>query len=63
MAPAAYIAMDGLFGHQWEKKHFRVGECQGGEAGRGDFGKDKHLYRRRGGGWDRGLMDGKMGND
>jgi len=42
MAPAAYVADDGLIGHQWEEKALvlprldpSVGEFQGGEVGRG----------------------------
>jgi len=42
MAPAAYVAEDGLVGHQWKENPWvlprldppSVGECQRGEAGR-----------------------------
>jgi len=45
MASAAYVAENGLVGQQWEEKPlvlprmdpFSVGECQGGEAGRGEW--------------------------
>ena len=45
MAPAAYVAEDGLVGHQWEEKALgpvkalcpSVGECQGQEAGVGEL--------------------------
>jgi hypothetical protein len=42
VAPAAYVAKDGLVGHQWEERPFlgpvkalctSVGECQGQEMG------------------------------
>jgi hypothetical protein len=40
MAPAAYVAEDGLVGHQWEERPMkalcpRVGDCQGPEEGVG----------------------------
>jgi len=42
MAPTAYVAEDGLVGHQWEEKPLvlprldpHVGECQGRESGKG----------------------------
>jgi len=38
MAPAAYVLEYGPVGHQREEKPFilpRVGECKGGQAGRG----------------------------
>lgn len=41
MAPAAYVAEDGLVGHKWEEKPRldppppSVAECQGGEVGKG----------------------------
>jgi hypothetical protein len=47
MAPAAYVAEDGLVGHQWEKKEPlglvkvlcpSIGECQSQEAGVGGLG-------------------------
>jgi len=42
MAPAAYVAEDGLAGHQWEEKPLYLpkldspsaGECQGREEGK-----------------------------
>jgi hypothetical protein len=45
MAPAAFVAEDGLVGHQWEEKALgpvkalcpSVGECQGQEAGVGEL--------------------------
>jgi hypothetical protein len=38
MAPASYVAVDGLVGHQWEESPWclqgpSVGECQGGKRG------------------------------
>jgi hypothetical protein len=49
MAPAAYVAEDGLVGHQWEERPLKVlcpsvGECQGQEVGVGG------LVSRGGGG-------------
>jgi len=51
MAPAAYVAEDGLVGHQWEEKPLvlprlgpSVGECHGEEAGReGGWGRGTPL--------------------
>ena len=39
MAPSAYVAEDGLVGHQWEEKALcpSVGEHQNREAGVGGF--------------------------
>ena len=52
-APAAYVAEDGLVGHQWEKQlgpakaghppRPSVGECQGREVGRGVVGEGETL--------------------
>ena len=59
MAPAAFVAEDGLVGHQWEEKALgpvkalcpSVGECQGQEAGVGELvsrgmGKEIGVFRR-----------------
>jgi len=69
MAPAAYVAGDGLEGHQWKKKPWilprvdpppSVGECQGREMGRGRLlERGNTLIEEGGGRWDRGLMDRK----
>jgi len=57
MAPAAYIAEDGLVGHQWGKKplvlprvdpHPQCRGMSGAEGWKGLVGK--HPHRRRGGG-------------
>jgi len=51
MAPAVYVAEDGLDGHQWEEKSYQtpsVGECQGREVRRGVVGEGARAYRRRG---------------
>jgi hypothetical protein len=52
MAPAAYVAEDGLVSHQWEEKplvlrrlNAPVGECQGREVGVDELG----TRRKRGG--------------
>jgi len=68
MDPTAYVAEDGLVGHQWEEKVLVLprldprcrgmsGEWQDG----GDGSGGEHHYRRRGGGWDIGLMSGNRG--
>lgn len=69
MALAAYVAEDGLIGHQRKAEALGlakagphptpgVGECVC-EGGRKEGGwRRKHPYRR-GGGWDRGLMSRK----
>jgi hypothetical protein len=52
MAPAAYVAEDGLVRHQWEKRPLvkaqcpRVGECQDREAGMGGWVLE-HPHRSR----------------
>jgi len=64
MVPAAYIAEDGLVGHQRKEKPLvlpmlvppSVRECQGEGGGWGG----EHPYRRRGDRGDRGLMDRKL---
>jgi len=54
VAPAAYVAEDGLFGHQWKQKPLVLPkldlQCKGMEQGweRGRWGGE-HPYRRRGG--------------
>jgi hypothetical protein len=58
MAPAAYVAEDGIVDHQWEERSVKVlypsvGEHQGQEAGVVGGGS-------RGGG-DRGALEGKPG--
>jgi len=50
MAPATYVAEDGLWGHQWEQKPLVLGsldapsvtECQGGEGVSGWGGENPH---------------------
>jgi hypothetical protein len=40
MAPAAYVAEDGLVGHQWEERTLVVGRLDGempGQGGRGGW--------------------------
>ena len=66
MAPATYVAENGLVRHQWEERPFgpvkalcpSVEECQGREAGLGELvGEHSHRRRRRGnriGGFQRG---------
>jgi hypothetical protein len=60
MAPAVYVAEDGLDGHQWEKRSLVLWRldaavhCQGGEVGVGRW-VGKHPHRSRGGRWGRGL--------
>jgi len=68
MAPDAYVAEDGLVGDQWKEKSLvlpmvdppSVRECRGGKGG--GLGGE-HLYRRRGGEWDRELMSRKLGKE
>jgi hypothetical protein len=56
MAPASYVAEDGLVGHQWEERPLVlwrllcpiVGKCQGQESGVGGWGSI--LIEARGGG-------------
>jgi len=67
MAPAAYVAEDGLVGHQWEERPWScegsMPQCRGMSwwGGRkGVIGEGEHPYRQRGGGWNRILMNGKL---
>jgi hypothetical protein len=61
MAPAAFVAEDGLVEHQWEERPLvlrnldfpSVGKCQDREARVGG------LVKRGRGGWDRGFFKGK----
>jgi len=66
VAPDAYVAEDGLVGHQWEEKPLVLPrldpQCRGISGAGGGCGGE-HPYRRRGGGWDRGLMSRKMGKE
>ena len=58
MAPAAYVAEDGLVAHQWEEWHLglrvfngcpSIGECYGGKTGVGGWmGEHPHRSKRRG---------------
>jgi len=66
MAPAAYVAEDGLVWHQWKEKPLvlprldpppSVGECPGGEVGRGVDGEGNTLIEE-GEGEGCGLMSG-----
>jgi len=66
MAPAAYVAEDGLVGQQWEKHVVlpRLDTLHPMQENvrrvrRGVVGEGEHPYRRRGEGWDMGLMDRK----
>jgi len=67
MAPAAFVAEDGLVWHQRKEKPLVLPrldpQCRGMLGGweGGVDGEGKHPYRRRGGGWDRGLMSEKKG--
>jgi len=65
MAPTAYVAEDGLVGHQWEEKPLVLpcmGECQGREAGRhGCLGRGNILIEEGEG--NRGFIDGKLGKE
>jgi hypothetical protein len=53
MDPAAYVAEDGLVGHQWEKRSLVKTQClsvekgQGGKAGVGGW-VGEHPHRSRG---------------
>jgi hypothetical protein len=57
MAPAAYVAEDGLVGHQWEERP----QCRGmpGCGGRNGWGEHPHRIRGRGMGWR--FVEGKPG--
>jgi hypothetical protein len=59
MAPATYVAKDGLVRHQWVKRPLvlwrlnapSVGECEGSKAGVGGWvGAHPHRSKRRGNG-------------
>jgi len=54
MAPAAYVAEDGLLGTKERRSPWScqgwtpsIGECQGREAGMGVAGEREHPYKRR----------------
>jgi len=53
MAPAAYVAEDGLFRYQWEEKPLTLPrldtQCRGMSGGGGEW-RGEHPHRRRGGG-------------
>jgi len=64
MAPATYIAEDGLVGAPSKEKPFvlpRLDSLVQGNVGGGGGWGGEHPYRRREGGWDRGLMSRKLG--
>ena len=59
MVPAAYVAEDGLIGHQWEKRPLVCegskpqcrGECEGWKTGVGGWmGAHPHRSKRKGDG-------------
>jgi hypothetical protein len=54
MAPAAYVAEDGL---PW----FCEGECEGGEAGVGGWVEEHPHRSKRKRGWDTGFLGWKLG--
>ena len=64
MAPAAYVAEDGLVGHQWEEKPSVLSRLDAAVQGdrRGWVGERHYRSRRRNGmkGWDWG-MEGNLG--
>jgi hypothetical protein len=52
MAPATYVAEDGLYGHQWEKRSLVLWrECKGGEAGVGGWVRGGEPSWKQGEGW------------
>ena len=64
-APTAYVAENGLVGHQWEERPVvlgrlnapSVGECQGREAGVGGWvsrGREDGIEGFQRGNWERG---------
>jgi hypothetical protein len=65
MALAAYVAEDGLVGHQWDDGSMgvwcsSVEECQGGKTGVVWWvGEHPHRGRQRWG-WDRGSLEGYL---
>ena len=70
MAPAVYVAEDGLVGHQWEKRPFvlwsldaRVGEYQGRKAIVGWVGEHPHRSRVRRNGIEGSWGGGEKGNN
>jgi len=67
VAPAAYVAEEGLVGHQWEKPLVlpRLNSQCKGMSGQGDRKGGVNEWRDTfieecGGGWDRGFMDRKL---
>jgi len=68
MAPAAYVAEDGLVGNQWEKSPLVLcrfdtpveGNARTGKL-EGMGGSGSTLIEAGQGGWDRGFLEGKPG--
>jgi hypothetical protein len=63
MAPAAYVAEDGLVGHQWEERPW-VLSCEGSMPqcrGMPGPGSRSGWVGEQGGGGDRGFSEGKPG--
>ena len=67
MAPAVYVAEDGLVGHQWVKRPLmcegsmpQCREFEGGEAGVGGLVRE-HPHRSKGGGWNKEVPVEKTG--
>ena len=67
VAPATYVAEDGLVEHQWDllgpgkARWPSVGECQSGEAGVGGWVEGTPSYKQGKGDWDRGVPERKPG--